>query len=143
MEEEWFLKNKSKQHSLIHITIAQLRKEISYLKEIGVFHFMIKIFEDKVNRGIYTEKDVSGILDAYVKAGLIPESFQANIDARRKVRSFLCGLALPADIKIPVIKDFLIMDETGYFKFLVTNFKNFLLNKIKDQYDGIMKGFFR
>ena len=93
---------------------------------------------------VYTKEQVNDILNSYVKAGLIPESFKANIDARRKVYNYVFTISLPSDFKMADITTFLIMEDTDFFKFLVTSLlKTHMLSKIKEQYDEIAKGFFR
>ena len=93
---------------------------------------------------VYSPEEVNDILNAYVKAGLVPESFKANIDARRKVHNFILSLALPSDFHLTEIIKFLIMDETDFFAFLVKSIlKPHVLGEIKNKYDDIAEGFFR
>lgn len=140
MEKNWFLHNKSKQHSILTTTIQELKNKFEYLKKIGVFHIMIRIFYEKIYDGIYKEDLVKRILNTFAQEDKVPLSFVSNIKARRMVYD---SLEDKMNVKKPILSQFLVMDETKYFKYLFENYREKLLESIKDIYERIQHDFFR
>lgn len=80
---------------------------MKYFKRIGVFHLLIKYFYSKISNGTYTSNNIDRVLFNFKRAGLIPESFQQNILARREIYKKI-QQKKKAEVALPLLEKFLI-----------------------------------
>jgi hypothetical protein len=78
-------------------------------KRIGVFHLLIKFFYSKIASQIYTIGKIDEVLYNFKIAGLIPESFQQNILARRDIYEKIKRKKKP-EVALPILERFLIFE---------------------------------
>lgn len=122
IQEDWFKNNKSKQHSIIESDIPTLKKKMKDYKRIGVFHLLIKFFYSKIASQIYTIGKIDEVLYNFKIAGLIPESFQQNILARRDIYEKIKRKKKP-EVALPILERFLIFEQTDYFDYLFRHYR--------------------